>query len=333
MESLINHSIRKQMKKILILLCFSLCMVSCYDDYIKDNEYDSVCFPFQNNVRTFVVGEGMHLKVGVVLGGPMENTRERTVGFKLDNSLITRTVLEDMKLGLPYIKDAVADVDQLHPMPTNYYMLSDAGKMIIKAGMHTGTVTVTADSAAFLADPDVLQAKYVLPFLITSADADSIIYAKKSAVIGFRYDNMLFGNYYHGGVTTIKDNATGAVTKTVKYYTAIPQPDKDVWSLKTVAPNALVTSGISNTGGSFKITLDGNNIIVSKADGSTVDVQPDGTSTFNRPKLLQDRKLILSYKYDNGDGTTSFAQDTLTFRNRIRDGVNEWQDENPAHYQ
>lgn len=30
--------------------------------------------------------------------------------------------------------------------------------------------------------------------------------------------------------------------------------------------------------------------------------------------------------------TVSYVTDTLTFRNRIRDGVNEWQDENPDHY-
>ena len=38
-------------------------------------------------------------------------------------------------------------------------------------------------------------------------------------------------------------------------------------------------------------------------------------------------------KYVNSDGNTCYAQDTLTFRNRLRDGVNEWQDENPSHYQ
>lgn len=82
----------------------------------------------------------------------------------------------------------------------------------------------------------------------------------------------------------------------------------------------------------FKITLDGTKITVSQAVGSKVVVLPDGESTFNRPKLLQERKLFLKYKYANADGTTSYATDTLTFRNRIRDGVNEWQDENPSHY-
>jgi len=48
--------------------------------------------------------------------------------------------------------------------------------------------------------------------------------------------------------------------------------------------------------------------------------------------LLQNRKIFLNYKYKDAAGNWCHAQDTLTFRNRIRDGVNEWQDENPANY-
>lgn len=322
-----------RMKKLLIIFFLPLIMVSCYEDYIKDYEYASVYFPFQTNVRTFVVGEGMTVKVGVVLGGVMENLKERQVDFILDNNLIvSKDALTSMNNGLPYIKEATAGLAALEPLPSGYFTMSDAGKIVIKSGMHTGTITIKADSAAFLSDPKTAKAQYVLPFLITNADADSINTSKGYSIIGLRYENMLFGNWYHGGVTTVKD-AGGNVINTINYYTSLPQADNLVWSLQTVAPDALVTSGISNNTGSFKLTLSGNNIIVSKADGSAVDVQPDGASTFNRSRLLQDRKIVLSYKYDNGDGTTSHAQDTLTFRNRIRDGVNEWQDENPANYQ
>ena len=321
------------MKKLLILFILPVIMMSCYDDYIKDYAYTSVYFPFQTDVRTFVVGEGMTIKVGVVLGGVMENLKNREVSFALDNSLITsKDALTTMNGGLPYIKDGVSGLTSLDPMPAEYYSISDPAKMVIKSGLHTGTVTIKADSAAFLADPKTVKAQYVLPFMITGITGiDSVTTAKNYAIIGLRYENMLFGNWYHGGVTTVKD-ANGSVVSTTNYYTSLPQADNMVWSLKTVAPNALVTNKISNKAGSFKLTLDGNNIIVSKADGSTIDVQPNGASTFNRSKLLQDRKIVLSYKYANGDGTTSYAQDTLTFRNRIRDGVNEWQDSDPSHY-
>ena len=82
----------------------------------------------------------------------------------------------------------------------------------------------------------------------------------------------------------------------------------------------------------MKVTLDGMNVTISSVAGSTVTILPDGASTFNRSKLLQNRKIFLNYMYLNADGTTSYAKDTLTFRNRIRDGVNEWQDENPSNY-
>ena len=55
-------------------------------------------------------------------------------------------------------------------------------------------------------------------------------------------------------------------------------------------------------------------------------------SRFNDAPLLQDRVLSLNYSYPNGDGTTTYVYDTLKFRNRIRDGINEWQDENTENY-
>jgi hypothetical protein len=202
---------------------------------------------------------------------------------------------------------------------------------VIKAGQHMGAVTIKADSAKFLQDAATIKPVYVIPFYINTADADSVPAAKRYAVIGLKYENMLFGNYWHGGVTTVKD-ATGKVVKTTNYFTTIPSPEAKVMTLKTVAPNALVTNKISDQTGSMQLTLNGGTITVSSAPGSIIEILPDGESSYNRAKLLQERKIMIKYKYANADGTTSFAQDTLTFRNRIRDGVNEWQDENPSHY-
>lgn len=317
--------------KILLSLLILGTLSSCYKDYIEDFDYTAVYFPYQTNVRTFVVGEGMTIEVGAALAGVRDNTRDRLVNFTMDSKLITDDILETMKNGTNHVKAGVASVKKLLMLPGNYFTISSPNQMVIKKGTYSGTVTIKADSAAFLADPATLNANYVLPFYINSADADSVASDKRYAVIGFRYENMLFGNYWHGGVTTVKDS-TGKVVRTTKYYTTIPSPEIKILNLSTVAPNALVTNLISDQKGSFKITLDGTKITVSQASGSKVVVLPDGESTFNRPKLLQERKLFLKYKYANADGTTSYATDTLTFRNRIRDGVNEWQDENPSHY-
>lgn len=318
-------------KRIAVALGLTMALSACYDDYIKDFDYTSVYFMYQTNARTFVVGEGMSIEVGAALAGVRENRQDRVVGFQMDAALVNAQALEAMKAGAGYVREAVSGVDTLKPLPADYFTISDNSRMVIKAGAHMGSVVIKADSARFLKDAATIRAGYAIPFYITSADADSIVGAKRSAVVALKYENMLFGNYWHGGVTTVKD-AEGKVVKTVKYYTTIPSPEAKIFKLKTVAPDALVTNMISNKEGSFKITLEGNAIKIGKAAGSAIDVKADGPSTFNRAKLLQERKLYLSYKYENEDGTTSFAQDTLTFRNRIRDGVNEWQDENPDHY-
>ena len=69
------------MKKIFAFLILSIALVSCYEDYIKDFDYNAVYFPYQIDVRTVVVGEGMKIEIGVALGGVMENTKDRNVRF------------------------------------------------------------------------------------------------------------------------------------------------------------------------------------------------------------------------------------------------------------
>ena len=313
-------------------------MNSCYDDYINDFDYDGVYFPYQINTRTFVVGEGMKIEVGVVLGGVRENNHTREVKFLLDSSLITSSILSTMQSsGFSYIKESVTDVTSLSLMPNDYFRLSNSSTIFIEKGKHVGTVIVQPDSVNFLNDPATLKAKYVLPFQIVEADADTILQNKNYAIIGLKYENMLFGNYWHGGVTIVKDSFGNEIpSRRTAYYTAIPAPEATVWKLTTVKPFELETNGISGLTGdqnSIKLTLNADGTIsVGKSSKSNISVEGDGPCFFNKAKLLQNRKIILSYKYPNSDGTTSYASDTLTFRNRIRDGVNEWQDENPANY-
>lgn len=321
------------MKKVLMLLALAVAMVSCYEDYINDFEYSGIYFPYQTNVRTFVVGEGMKIEVGAALAGVRENSKDRTVNFTLDNSLITPAILTSMKIApQAYIKNAVAPVNTLSALPSNYYTLSNNSVMVIKSGMHNGTITVKVDSAAFLADAATINAAYALPFYITSADADSVLEPKRYAVIAVKYENMLFGNYWRGGATLV--NRPGKSDTTLVYTKDIKTPDNKIWTLKTVAPNALTLNGYSaQTTGKpeMQLTLDGNNIAVSSVAGATYVISGEGQSTYNRAKLLQDRKIFLKYTYSDGTNTYH-ATDTLYFRNRIRDGINEWQDENPANY-
>lgn len=323
------------MKKILGFIILIFTMTSCYDDYVKDYKYDAVYFTYQYDVRTFVVGEGMKFDFGVGLGGVMTNDKQRVVNYRIDTTLITPAALAAMKASsITYIKSEMTPVNALSLLLPNLYTLTDAGKFIIEKGKNVGRVTIRPDSAAFLADPKSLSPNYVLPLVITSADADSILPLKKTTIIGVKYENMLFGNYWHGG-QTIRYTAANVVKDTLKYFTAIPSAESKVWVLKTTAPFELTVNGYANITGTkqeLKLALNGSNIAIGSAIGSTFAYSANGDCTFNRAKLLQNRKIYLKYKYVDASGYTCYATDTLTFRNRIRDGVNEWQDENSSHY-
>ena len=326
------------MKKILAFIVLSIAMVSCYEDYILDYDYTSVYFSYQKDVRTFVVGEGMKIKVGVELGGVRENTSDRYVSFVLDNSLITPTLLASMKASSDaYIKSAATPVAALEPLPADFYQISNPGTMVIKAGMHSGYVEIEPDSAAFLNDSlKTMYATYIIPFYLTGSDTDSIIESKRSEMVGVRFENMLFGNYYHGGATVI--NRPALPDTTIYYNMTIPATSEaKVWKLATAGPSTLTTNAYGNANASgtqqLKIILKGTSIYVSSASGSTYTFTSDGVSSFNSPKLLQDRMLILKYKYTVPVANWTYhCIDTLKFRNRIRDGINEWYDENPSHY-
>lgn len=324
------------MKKVLAFFLVAVGFTSCYKDYINDFDYSSIYVPLQLDVRTFVVGEGMKFDIGVELGGVRENSKDRIVTYQVDNSLITPAALAQLKGAAAYITAAVAPVTTLLPLPGSYYTLSNSTQFVIKSGEHTGKITVKPDSTKFLADAATINPTYAIGIRVLTADADSLIYNKRTEVIGVKFENMLFGNYWHGGVTVVKDAADAAVVNTVNYFTQIPVSDVKTWALKTVAVNAIATNGYSDVSSSaaaeFVLTLNGGNLTISSSATGKYAVQPDGASTFNQAKLLQNRKIFLKYKYQDTAGNWCHAMDTLTFRNRMRDGVNEWQDENPLHY-
>lgn len=77
------------MKKILATLLAAAALAGCYDEYVKDYDYSGVYIAYQYDLRTFVVGEGMKFTVGSVLAGVMDNERDRSVYYALDDELVT----------------------------------------------------------------------------------------------------------------------------------------------------------------------------------------------------------------------------------------------------
>jgi len=326
--------------------------VSCYDPYVKDYEYTSVHMAYQYDLRTFVVGEGMQFKLTAGLGGLLQNKEDREVGFEIDTSLVRGTLnrfwpgsSSDVtavseikgqttygKVSQEYVKNDFikGGAAELLPLPGNTFSLSDS-RIIIRSGRMTGSVTVQADSLAFMSLPmDGRSPYYAIGFRIIGADADTVLLSKSYQVCAVRYENMFFGYWYHGGETTVTDT-DGNVLEIRRYPTAIPSDESThkVYTLSTAAPNAVTTNYIGDGEGSVKLIYNGGFVkVVSNDKRKVVDME----STFNRAPLLQDRKLFLNYRYTNTDGTICTVKDTLTFRNRIRDGVNEWQDTNTSHY-
>lgn len=318
----------------LIYILILLCLSSCYEDYVKDFDYNGVYFTRQNNVRSLVVGETSQIQFGVVIGGLMENDKNRTVEYSLDNSLLTEQLLSDMKASeFLHVREGVELVDELLPMPSDWYKISDNGRFVIKKGMMAGINTITFDMDKLLSNSEMTKdARYCIPFKIESADADTILASKATSVLALQYECKLFGFYYHSG-RWVSFDSQGNKTGEQSLPFRIPMPDGEEMECVTYAPYSVLTNKVANMKGTgMIITLNNDNSVLLEApEGSDYTIETI-EGKYNNPKLLQDRKLFLKYKVNNSDGSYIEATDTLTFRNRIRDGVNEWRDENSENY-
>ncbi len=331
------------MKKILFPLLAALLLCGCYEPYVKDYDYSGVYIAYQYDLRSLVVGEGMCFDFGVVLGGVNSNGIDRDVEFVVDDDLVTGDLSEyggtDAFEGLlnspsqSYVATAIknAGIYGVSPVPQSYYTLSDNGKMTIKAGRHTATVRFNVDSLAVISDAHFNHKPYyAFAWRITSADADRIVEGKNFGIVALRLENMFFGSWYHGGTSVVVNDSDGSEVSGTRqiYPTHMPSSAStyEVYNLTTSGAYTCSTNFRHNSAGTMTVNMDGSEVSVS-GEGIT-----DLGSDWNRSQLLQNRKVYLNYKYSNGDGTSTVVTDTLTFRNRERDGVNEWQDSNPEHY-
>lgn len=357
-----NHGNRNKLtnnimniKRIVFLAVITCFACGCYEDYVRDYDYDAVAIAYQYDLRSFVVGEGMEFKIGAMLGGVLSNDRNRKVDIVIDDELVngdlssyvsseTSFTAFDVMSGASnagtvsnkYVTDAVNaavtanGISSLVPLPSDLYSVEPLN-MVIKKGKHTATAVVSVDSAAFLSTPNIGHLPhYAIGYRIVSADADKVINEKSFGVIALRIESRLFGNWYHGGVSKVL-NASGEEISNNTYYTRIPAADASsyVYSLTTTGPFSVSTNWFHNSDGIMNITIgDGGTITVSDPESRITDLG----SSWNEDILLQNRKIYMNYQYPDGDGNTVVVTDTLTFRNRILDGINEYQDNNPEHY-
>lgn len=328
------------MKKYIFIFLAMATFVSCYDDYVKDYDVRGVGFANQVDVRSVVVGESMQFSTGIALGGIISNDQDRNVDFAIDYSLVDDSVLEAMKIHkFNYIQTLAASLEELKPLPADQYRLLTesgvSGRAVIKKGTHLGKIVIKLEDS-FLDDQSRVLPGFVIPLRVIRAGDLSMIEGRETSVIGVRYEALFFGHWWHGGKTVIKD-AAGNEVDTITYYTEIPQADTKVWTLTTVTPYSLTANAVGSelNGAAPQMTLslsDDGKVTVSSVPEAKYLVEQDGDCSWNKAELLQNRKIYLKYKYEK-DGNVYHAEDTLTFRNRVRDGVNEWQDENQNKYE
>ena len=315
------------MRKLLIPFAALLLVTGCYDNYVRDFDYDAVFAAYQYDLRTFVLGEEAKFDWTVALAGVMANDRDRTVEVALDETLLTGAVAGMKSQSLvsgDYVSAAFktfAGAD-LTPLPATHFTVSGIEGLTIRKGRYTASVTLRA-TEAMAADPLAFQPGYGVAFRILKADADTVLETKNYAVIGVICENRFYGNWTRQGETSVYDAGGNLVSTDTE---AASLADERVYNLTTVDANTLRCNKVDGSSGEMLLSFNGDNITVSSTDGSV-----SGTGSFNGAELLQDRKLTLNYTVTTATGRKE-VKDLLSFRNRIRDGVNEWQDENPAHY-
>jgi hypothetical protein len=200
------------MKKIFAILIMAVILTGCYEEFRNDYPYTTVAFSTATGGlstagelgRTVVKGEGLKLDIGVYLAGVLENREDILVRYTLDPSLLAGTAYE--------------------LMPADYYTFSDINQMIIPEGEYIGRLTITLDSARFLADPDAVNFHYAIPLRLTETSADSINASLATKILVVKFITRVEGFYNHTGTyTTYEEGGTemgsGAMTSVISAQT------------------------------------------------------------------------------------------------------------------
>lgn len=299
---------------ILVFGLFSACQNK--EVSFPDHKYNAVYFPLQYPLRTLILGDDrsdnsldkkLQFNIGVSIGGMYENKNTWNVDFKLDNSLVPANLKN--KDGLP-----------LQLLPQQYYTLSPVDRVNINPGSFNGLIRVQLTDA-FLDDPLAVNGSYVIPLVIVSSNADSVLRGnplspnpnrlipenweagslpKDYTLFGIKYINPYHGNYFHRGKDATLDGA-GNVVSTVVYRNKYVERDQ-LWKLITTGRNTVLTDGIgnkytnpSNSSETFKMELDiatDGNILVKPGTGSVIQATGKGKYVKNA-EVWGDRKSVV----------------------------------------
>lgn len=294
-------------KNYLWILLAALFVFSCdpYEDYVVDTAgYTTVYFPKSELKRSAVSGEGLRIDVGLNIGGVRNNTKDQQVKFQID---------ETMLAGTPYTL-----------LPSDYYTLGSPDNIDVPKGSFQGLLSVKFDSLKMANDQLLKDFHYALPFKIVSSSLDSILDGKGQTIIPIKLMNTYEGNFYQVGHLKQFFTATKVLDTAYVYGDYLDGPSTPLRVLSSIMMDSVSIDGVANRSGAgyamkLKVNPVDNSVSIIADPSSTYQVQQNGLNLWDPVK----RKFTLKYKYS--DGNRDFeVEETLTFRNRIRDGLNEW---------
>jgi hypothetical protein len=331
-------------------------LASCTNQDIEfpDYDYTTGYFTYQYPVRTLLLGndilydnsnDNAHMFiVSVAMGGVYRNTKDRTLSFRVDNSLCDNALFK-------------SSGELLKPLPDNYYTLSPDDRIVIQSGNVNGGVEVHLTDA-FFNDPEAVGLTYVLPLRLTgSNDLDSLlrgssllsnpdprisgewsITPKDFTIAAVRFRNAYDGTFLHRGQTV----TSGAVQSTVSYRKQyVENDDQRVVSttgksqvslsvpvrvagltgtvgLQLNFPDGIGTADCSITGTATFTDADRNEYTAAiSGNGRFVNGGEPGNSEEWGGKKRD--ALFLSYRFtDAVNNITGSSTDTLVLRDRSR---------------
>jgi hypothetical protein len=267
------------MKKIVLAFIMISLLASCYDPFRIDYPYTTVAFTsVKGNAttdgvlgRSVVKNEGLKLDIGVYLSGVLENTKQRSVTFQIDPTILT---------GTPY-----------ELLPADYYTLSNANTFVIPSGSYIGRVTITLDSLKFVTDPKSVKKIYAIPFrLVAATGIDSILSTQSTKIFQISYINHYEGYYDQTATFETKDGATIINSGTVK----------NVINHKTVELDSTLADGMLWIGANYavKYSVRPDNTVYMKKmpisilppanQASSAVITAPGTSSWENANAIRD---------------------------------------------
>lgn len=301
----------KYKKYLLTTLLLTIIVVSCdsYEDYLVDTiGFKSVYFSNKDYIedggRSIVSGEGLEIKIGAFVGGVKENTQDESVTFEIDQTLLD---------GTSYTL-----------LPEDYYTLENANTITIPKGEFLGLLSVKFDSLKLANDMLMQDFNYALPLKMLSTTTDSILDGNGDIVIPVKLMNTYEGNFYQVGNLKEFFTVTKVLDTAYVYGDKLDGPSTPIRELSSIMMDTVRVNGVANRmGDSFSMKLKINTV------DNSVTIIPDPSSQFqveeNGFSLWDPVKRVFTLKYKYSDSGKDFeVEERLTFRNRVRDGIDEY---------